>query len=721
MIPSRRRTWLLDLSPLLGAFTIAAFVAIGVSTAAGTGTGSGRASARVASEPESRGQIDASSPKLARAAAHGPSGPRTVGIDEWFDSARARSATSLSTTTLAASPVGSAGAGRERSDAELLPAGAGGPAVAVPAPLAAHAEDPNARRVSGFSADSSAWVQILGLVALVLIAFAVDKALRHRHSIADEVARQRETLRVTLASIGDGVMTTDTSGRILYLNGEAEALTGWTSAEAAGKPVERVFRIVNETTRLPVENPASRALAEGAVVGLARDTVLIGKDGTERPIGDIAAPIRDAKGRVSGVVLVFRDVADERAATNQLRALAVELSEADGRKNEFLAMLAHEIRNPLAAIRNSVAVLRLAHLDPGASASAQGAIQRQMEHLTRLVEDLLDVSRISHGKLALRRAPIDLRPAIEQAIEANGPIFASHGQSLEVAIEDSPLPVDADATRVTQAIGNLLSNASKFTPRAGKIRLAAGIENAEVVVRVRDDGIGIPPEHLAGLFDMFSQVDTSLERAQDGLGIGLHLVKQLVEMHGGHVEARSEGLGRGSEFIVRLPIPSRATVVAPVGPEPVPAVASLAAATSPIDLDSPESAPPDACRILVVDDNVDSADSLAMLLRLEGYATEVAHDGIEAVEIALRTLPDVVLLDIGLPRLNGYETARRIRLSPRGREIRLIALTGRGQDEDRRLTAAAGYDAHLVKPVDHGLLISLLAQPSRTTAAAAIR
>lgn len=547
-----------------------------------------------------------------------------------------------------------------------------------------------------------------GLLGLAAVALLVHLGRRRRRAVADELLRQSETLRVTLASIGDGVLTTDLRGRVLYLNAEAESLTGWNSAAAAGTPVEQVFKIVDEATRAAVANPASRALSEGVVVGLATPTLLIARDGSERPVGDIAAPIRDRRGVVVGVVLVFRDVTLERAATQQLRRLATELSEADERKNEFLALLAHEIRSPLAAIRNSVAVLRLSHLDPRSAAVAQGAIHRQMEHLTRLVEDLLDVSRIRHGKLALRRAAIDLRPAIEQAIEANAPLFASSAQSLEVEIAAEPLPVDADAARVTQAIGNLLNNASKFTPRAGAIRFSAGIENGQVVIRVCDDGIGIPPDQLSSLFDLYSQIDTSLERSQDGLGIGLHLVKQLVEMHGGTVEAKSEGLGRGSEFVVRLPIPVRTEADSP-RPALVPAAVALASRPAASFPSAPERTA--ARRILVVDDNVDSADSLAMLLRLQGHVAEVAHDGLEAVEVALRTLPDVVLLDLGLPKVNGYDAARRIRLTAPGRQIRLIALTGRGRDEDRRLTLAAGYDAHLVKPVDLDLLTALLAQP----------
>lgn len=550
----------------------------------------------------------------------------------------------------------------------------------------------------------------IGLLALAALVLLVDRNLRARQAAAAEIMRQRETLRVTLASIGDGVITTDVSGRVIYLNREAETLTGWNSEDAAGHQLEGILTIIHEESRQPVENPATRALREGIVVSLAHQTVLIGKDGAERPIDDIAAPIRDAQGRVAGVVLVFRDVTEEREATNQLRKLATELSEADERKNEFLAMLAHEIRNPLGAIRNSAAVLKLAGHDPQALAAAQGAIHRQMEHLVRLVDDLLDVSRISHGKLELRRSRMDLRPALEQAIEACRPTYEKNAQAFEVEIPDTPLYVNGDATRITQAIGNLLSNAGKFTPRGGRIQLSAGLENGQVFVRIRDNGMGIAATDLPRLFDMFSQIDTSLERSQGGLGIGLNLVKQLVEMHGGRVEARSEGIGRGSEFVVQFPVLTEAAAdlqlpaslsVRPIGDAARGRDAAVAVARPPHS----------GRRILVVDDNVDSADSLAMLLRLHGHDAQVVHDGLDAVEVALRTLPEVVLLDIGLPRLNGYEAARRIRLSPQGRQTRLVAITGWGQAEDRKLSSAAGFEEHFVKPVDYERLLALLAQP----------
>ncbi len=546
----------------------------------------------------------------------------------------------------------------------------------------------------------------LGLLAFGAFFYLVERYLRSLHSASLEIARQRELLAVTLHSIGDAVVTTDVGARVVVLNREAERLTGWTTDEAAGKPLDRIFRIVNEATREPVENPAMRALREGKVVGLANHTILISKQGTDVPIDDSAAPICDAAGLVSGVVLVFRDVTEERAASTQLANLATALAEADRRKNEFLAVLAHEIRNPLAAIRSSVTVLRLAGADPQASTVAMGAIDRQMRHLVRLVEDLLDVARISRGKLALQRTHMDLRHALEQAIEASRPLCDEAEQALEVEMPTAPLYVDGDGVRITQVIANLLSNACKFSLRGGKIRLAVGIEASHAIVTIRDTGIGIAPEHLPQLFDMFTQLDSTLERTQGGLGIGLNLVKQLIEMHGGRVEARSEGLGKGSEFVVHIPL----VIASPL--TSAESVAGEAAASQPAPEPAQVSLPVPAARaslrILVVDDNTDSAESLALLLRLEGHRTYLAHDGLQAVELALGELPDVVLLDIGLPNLNGYEAAKRIRDGAGEHRVRLIALTGWGQEADRARSREAGFDRHLVKPVDADELLALL-------------
>jgi PAS domain S-box-containing protein len=815
--------------------------------------------------------------------------------------------------------------------------------------------------------------------------------------------RERDRLRVTLASIGDAVITTDTGGRIAFLNGVAESLTGWANADAVGQPLAAVFDIVHEATRQPVENPAARALREGVVVGLANHTVLIRKDGTERPIDDSAAPVRDGEGHVVGCVLVFRDVTERRRLEKQaveqaeaarklaaivdssedaiisktldgiiqswnaaaerifgytaaeavgrhitmlfpadrleeedriiariragervehfdtvrlrkdgtaipisltispirdeegrivgaskiarditertvaeaalrhsegrlaaeleattrlhdlsirllsatdlttalddvlenavqtcgadfgniqlfnldtnsleivvqrgfrsdfldyfrtvrvdegsacaqamqsgeriviedveldpafaphrriaaaagfravastpltahdgavvgmlsvhfrfphrvserdgrlldlyarhaadlierlrlmdkLRHVAAELSEANRKKDEFLATLAHELRNPLAPLRNALQIIRLSP-DRDAREQARGMMERQLGQMVRLVDDLMDVSRITRGKVELRKERVQLSAVVASAVETSRPLVEQMGHELTVRLTKHPVVVEADPTRLAQVFANLLNNAAKYSDRGGHIRLTAGRQGGDVVVSVRDTGIGIPPDKLTSIFDMFSQVDRSLEKAQGGLGIGLTLVRRLFEMHDGRVEARSEGAGRGAEFVVRLP----AVVEAPV----------------PEREDDEPAAPQSSLRILIVDDNRDGADSLAMMLRLMGNDTATAYDGQEGLDMAGRLRPDVVLLDIGLPKLNGYEAARRIREQPWGRHPVMIAVTGWGQEEDRRRSHEAGFDHHLVKPVDPNALMRLLTELRAGTA-----
>ncbi len=371
--------------------------------------------------------------------------------------------------------------------------------------------------------------------------------------------------------------------------------------------------------------------------------------------------------------------------------LVEDLRESDRRKNEFLAMLAHELRNPLAPIRNAVQIMRLTGGNAEAVHSASEMMERQIGQMVRLVDDLLDVSRISRGKIELRRGRIELASAVNHAVEAIRPQCKSRDHALTATLPPQPVYLNADPTRLAQVVGNLLNNACKFTERGGRIWLTVERERGEAVIRVRDTGIGIAADQLPRVFEMFTQVDTSLERTQGGLGIGLTLVKKLVEMHGGTVEVHSAGIGQGSEFVVRLPI-----LVETAKPAPEPTVSEPTRTT--------------ARRILVVDDNWDSAESLAILLELTGNKTHTAYDGLEAVEAAATFKPDVVLLDIGLPKLNGYEAARKIREEPWGKSMMLVALTGWGQEEDRQRSREAGFDAHLVKPVDHAALTKLLAE-----------
>jgi PAS domain S-box-containing protein len=809
---------------------------------------------------------------------------------------------------------------------------------------------------------------------------AAQASAREAERAHREERRQREQLHVTLSSIGDAVIVTDTHGVVSFLNPVAQVLTGWEPREAAGQPLERVFRIFNEDTRLPIEDPVSKVLREGVVVGLANHTVLVDKNGREISIDDSGAPIRGEEGTIAGVVLVFRDVTETRRAMEarlrlaaivessedaiisknldgiilswnegaerlfgytseemvgrplsmlvppdypddlpaimarlrrgeridhyetvrmrkdgsrvdvsltispikdtegkiigaskiardisprkrteaalhflaesskalaelldvsstlqrvaslavphfadwcavdllepdgslrrvavahvdpakvrlaqevsrrfppspntpqgpwhivrtgrseivpeitdailletvknddyrrmlrelgirsyigvplqtrgkilgvitftaaesghryepadlqlaedlgQRAAVAIEnarlysdLKAADRRKDEFLAMLAHELRNPLAPIRNALHIMKMADKNGEAAEQARQMTERQVQHLVRLVDDLLDVSRVMRGRVELRKEPVELGVIIAHAVETAQPILDAQGQELVLSVPSESLRLEADPTRLAQVIGNLLNNAAKFSYRAGRVWLTAEREHDEAVVRVRDEGAGISPALLPHLFDLFVQGNLSLERSQGGLGIGLTIVRKLVELHGGKVTARSEGPGKGSEFVVRLPM--------------------LQGAAKPLDAGPRRDLVPQAMsrRVLIVDDNVDATQSMAVLLQLWGYEVRVAHSGQDALPKAEAFQPEVVLLDIGLPGMNGYEVAQRLRAQPRFDKTILIAVTGYGQEGDRRRSKDAGFNHHLTKPVDPDALQRLLA------------
>ena len=383
--------------------------------------------------------------------------------------------------------------------------------------------------------------------------------------------------------------------------------------------------------------------------------------------------------------------------STRLREAEQKLTEADRQKDEFLAILAHELRNPLAPILNGLQLMRLTHGDADATERTRLMMERQLGQMVHLIDDLLDLSRISCGKIELRKQQIELASVIAQAIETSRPFIDQCGHELLVDVPPSPIHVDGDLTRLAQVFSNLLNNAAKYTQRGGRIRLTVQQFETEAVVSVKDDGIGIPTHMLSKIFEMFTQVDRNEERPQGGLGIGLSLVNQLVEMHGGSVEARSDGSGKGSEFVVCLPLD-----VSVVGHEP---------------FDEANVVRPTArYRILVVDDNVDAAESLAMLLMIMGHETRTAHDGLEALDVAAEFRPEVILLDIGMPKLDGFDVCRRIRHQAWGKDMLVIALTGWGLHEDKRKTQAAGVDAHLVKPVAPAAVERLVAELSAARA-----
>lgn len=769
-------------------------------------------------------------------------------------------------------------------------------------------------------------IDLVGMGAYLVtctIIIAFGEALRRARRRATE---NGERLHTTLRSIGDGVLITDVDGCVVSLNAVAEHLTGWSTSEAEGRPVAEVFRIVNDATRETVASPVTRALREEMVVGLANHTILIARDGAEHPIDDSAAPIRDGRNRVTGCVMVFRDVGERRAARHALRrseheladffdtasiglhwagpdgiilranqaeldllgyteheyigrhvsefhvdqpvisdilerlnrgerlrehparlrrkdgtilevmidssvlfedghfihtrcftrdvtrqrqaeraqaqlaaivassgdaivsktldgivvswnaaaerlfgysavetigksieliipperhheeqtilarlragdlvdhfetvrvtkggrlvnvsltispvrdasgriigaskvarditerkAREHELVEADRRKDEFLATLAHEIRNPLAPLSAMLAVMKRAGGDPAVMENARATMERQTANLVRLVDDLVDVSRISRNKLDLRRERLELSAVLQQAVETCQPLIAELGHELALHLPAEPVYLDADPVRLVQVFNNLLNNACKYTKPEGRISLSVRCAGQVVEVQITDSGVGIPADHLPMIFGMFIQVTPQRESAQGGLGIGLTIVKQLVEMHGGTVTAASEGPGLGSTFTVRLP-----TAISNV---------AIAGAQQQVVGTMP------AASILVVDDNADASASLTALIELWGAQARTAADGLQAVTTAESFRPDVVLLDIGLPKLNGYDVARRIRAAPWGKDMMLIALTGWGTAEDQRRSREAGFDAHMVKPVDFDRLVELV-------------
>src|SRR5512135_1989583 len=753
--------------------------------------------------------------------------------------------------------------------------------------------------------------------------------------------------QVTLSAIGDAVLTTDPQGRVTYMNPVAESLTGWAAGEAHGQPLEEVFRIVNEETRKAVEQPVRKVIETGLVRGMANHTLLIVKDGTERPIDDSAAPVRDEAGNLIGVVMVFRDISDlrqrervvqdalayaeniidtvrdpllvldaglrvrsasrsfyevfgvgpeategrlvyelgdgqwdipqlrtllediipkdssfrdfevehsfegigqrrmllngrkvhrpgndselillsleditptwragvdfadnreryrvivegatgfaiftfdtdgvitswntgaetmlgyseaemlgqnfqviftpediearqadkemrtaaaegralderwhlrkggepfwaqglvmplkddadktrgflkiirdmteQRQLEDSLKKRTAELEGADIHKNEFLAMLAHELRNPLAAIRNAVTLAARSGMREDLEWS-RDVTARQVKNFAHLIDDLLDVSRITQGKIQLRKEVVEAGPVLRHAVEAVRPLVEERKHELLLSFTSPDLRIEADTTRLEQMVVNLLTNAAKYTPSGGRIRLIAGIEGAEFVCRVRDNGVGISPELLPRMFELFAQADRSLARSEGGLGIGLTLVRSLAELHGGTVTATSEGPDQGSEFVLRLP-----------------AAASPAAPGDGLPR-GPDKTPRRGLRILVVDDNEDTAHGMARLLRLTGHTVWVAHNGPDALARGREHTPEVVVLDIGLPGMDGYEVADLLRKEDCCESAVIIAVSGYGQEQARGRSGAAGFDHHLVKPVDFEELLVVMKQ-----------
>jgi PAS domain S-box-containing protein len=648
---------------------------------------------------------------------------------------------------------------------------------------------------------------------------ALQAARRRAEAAAAEATRHREWLRILLAGVDDAVLATDTRGDVTFLNPAAEALTGWTQAEAAGRELADLLDLRDDETGAAVADPVARVLGGGTEDEPGGPRRLVRRDGSTRLVEESVSALRDEHRRPVGGVVVLRDVTEKRQAEQALRRRADELAEslalldtllktspvglafldrdgryvrinealaalnglpveahlgrtrgellpdlapalepifrrvletgepsvgqeisgetpatpgrrrhwlashypvrtpeghvlgvgavvvditeqkraegalreADRRKDEFLATLAHELRNPLATVRTALHVLQQPGLSGADAATARQMMGRQVEQLVQLVDDLLDVARVVHDRIALRRQRVALAAVLARAVETARPAIDAARHALTVTVPPGPVWLEADEVRLVQVVGNLLHNAAKYTEPGGRIDLTAAREGDEAVVRVRDTGIGIRPDMLGRVFDLFVQSERATDRAQGGLGIGLTLVRKLVELHGGRVHASSEGPGTGSEFVVRLPaLPASVTA-------------------KPRTNGAPGAGAVMRRRVLLVDDNVDAAESLALLLRLQGHDVRVAHDGPAALRAVAAERPEVVFLDIGMPGMDGYEVCRRLRQLRGVDGVRVVALTGWGQDEDRRRSREAGFDLHLVKPVEPEALHEVLA------------
>ncbi len=531
-----------------------------------------------------------------------------------------------------------------------------------------------------------------GSIKLVLIDSSVlwdEGRFVHTHCFTRDVTERKkaEETRALLAAIieasDDAIISTTLDGTISSWNAGAERTFGYAAPEAVGKPIG----IIIPPERLDEDREILERLRRGARSEHHYETVGRAKDGRILDISLTISPVNDASGRIIGASKIARDVTERKRAE-------AEREESNRRKDEFIAILAHELRNPLAPVRNAARYLKLTGSTDAEPRRAVEMIERQVAQMSRLIDDLLDVSRISRGMLELRRDRVACADIVEAAVDACRDELEAKGQTLRRVIPADPVELDADRERLVQVLCNLIGNAAKYTPPGGEIDLTVAVAaNGTLEIAVKDNGVGIPAEKLTEIFELFVRVDHSLER-QGGLGIGLTLVRQLVELHGGTVEARSKGLGRGSEFVLSLPI-----------------VAGRSAAGAPLSQPLPAAAP---LRIVLADDNRDAVESLELLLRIAGHDVHTVFDGAAAIGAVETLRPHVALLDIGMPNANGYEVARRIRAHAWGEDVYLVALTGWGQDADKRRAREAGFDAHLVKPVPPETLDELLATIGRS-------
>ncbi len=482
-------------------------------------------------------------------------------------------------------------------------------------------------------------------------------------------------------SIDYGMWVCDAAGRNLYASESFLRLVGMTQEQCSGDGWGKLLHPDDAGSTLASWKECVRTGANWDI-----EHRFLGTDGRYHPVLARGSPVRGRDGRIVCWAGIHLDISGLKRAED-------ELLQADRRKDEFLATLAHELRNPLAPIRNAARAIRLKAANDPQLQRAQEIIDRQIDHLTRLVDDLLDISRITHGKIELQRELVPLQTVVEYAIEVTRPLLEARRHEFSFEPQDESVWVLGDPARLSQSVANLLMNAVKFTEPGGSVQVGIHRSPTHAVVRVRDSGIGMPEELLDRVFDLFAQGDSSLDRTQGGLGLGLSLVKRLVELHGGSVDAHSDGPGKGSEFNIRVPIAEQPAAARESSPAPQ-------GDTQPR-------------RVLVVDDNRDAAESTAELLRLESHIVQTAYSGAAALGVARVFRPEIIFLDIGLPGMDGYEIARRLRQFPETAQASLIALTGYGQASDRERTRAAGFDGHVVKPVDPAMLAPLVASQGR--------
>ncbi len=547
----------------------------------------------------------------------------------------------------------------------------------------------------------------LALLVVGLSTFAANRATRRRIAVEQTLREAEERLRVTMRSIGDAVIATDLEGRVTFINYVAVNLTGWPIAEARGRALMEVFRIINEHTRVPVESPVERVLREGTVVGLANHTMLLPRHGGEIPIEDSGAPIRDAAGAVMGVVLVFRDASDRRRQEEERERLhreehaRAEAERASAIKDEFLAILSHELRSPLQGVLGWVTLLRQTGSDPTQQRALQ-AIERGVRQQAQLVNDILDVSRVATGKLQIQRERVDISRVVEECVDETVPVARERGIQLQTLVRDCGAVI-GDHRRLRQCVTNLLGNAVKFTPSGGRIDVRCEQDDGATVLTISDSGEGIAPEVLPHIFERFRQAETQGRYSTSGLGLGLSLVKQIVELHGGTVQAASAGPGRGATFTVRLPMAAAGAAAAPSTRSSAGAAPTLRGLT-----------------ILVVDDDDDTRESLTTLLTLRGAEVDQAESSGAAIAAYARRVPDVIVSDISMPGQDGYQLLATLRARPHpGPRPPAIALTGLAGPDERARTTAAGFDAHVAKPIDLDTLIQTvleLVSPRRQAA-----